>query len=235
MVIGSVVIGLTATEIRGVVVCRATSAIGIVIFCHATLATHGIVVYCAVMALCGFVVCRTTTAIRSIIFGCTAILIGGIIFDLTATGICSVVICRATLAIGVAVFHCTTLAICGVVICRTTTSIRRKHKNQPKEGHASKMPATEAKQQATNSPHDERTRGWHNTNASATTAMGTMKTVTAAPPQQCAVNTKISQTRDTRQRCLQQRQSNRHQTARMMKGQEGGTTRTLAQQQQWGQ
>ncbi len=41
-----------------------------------------------------------------------------------------------------------------------------------------KMPATEAKQQAITSRHNKRTRGWRNTNASATTAMGMMTTST---------------------------------------------------------
>ncbi len=44
------------------------------------------------------------------------------------------------------------------------------------------MPATEAKQQATTSQCNKRTRGWRNKNASAMTAMGmiTTGTVTAA-------------------------------------------------------
>jgi hypothetical protein len=42
--------------------------------------------------------------------------------------------------------------------------------------------SNKGKQQATTSQHKERRRGWHNTNASAMTAMGTMAmaTVTAA-------------------------------------------------------
>jgi hypothetical protein len=89
-------------------------------------------------------------------------------------GIPGNVIYHATLVIGVSVFRHTTLAIRGVVICRSTTALRSEHNNQPKEGHAAKMPVTEAKQQATTSRRDERTRGQRNTNASKTTAMGTI-------------------------------------------------------------
>jgi hypothetical protein len=56
--------------------------------------------------------------------------------------------------------------------------MRNKHNNQPKEGRVANMPATEAKQQASTSWRNERTRGQCNTNASATTKMGTMTTVT---------------------------------------------------------
>jgi hypothetical protein len=71
-----------------------------------------------------------------------------------------------------------TLAIGGTVICHTTMAMHGKHNNQPKEGCAAKMPATEAKQQATASRRYERTGGQCNTNASATTATGTMTTAT---------------------------------------------------------
>jgi hypothetical protein len=53
-------------------------------------------------------------------------------------------------------------------------AMRGKHNNQPKEGCAAKMPATEAKQQATTSRRDKRMRGWCNTKASARSAMGTI-------------------------------------------------------------
>jgi hypothetical protein len=53
-----------------------------------------------------------------------------------------------------------------------------KHNNQPKVGRMAKMPATEAKQQATTSWLDERTRKWRNTNTSAMTATGTMTMAT---------------------------------------------------------
>jgi hypothetical protein len=41
------------------------------------------------------------------------------------------------------------VAVDGVVVCRTTTAMRGVHNNQPKERCVEKMPATEAKQQAT--------------------------------------------------------------------------------------
>jgi hypothetical protein len=79
---------------------------------------------------------------------------------------------------GIVIFHRATLAISGIVICYTTRAIRGKHNSQPKEGRAAKMPATEAKQQATTSRHGEKTRGQCNTNTSTTTAMGMMKMAT---------------------------------------------------------
>jgi hypothetical protein len=102
--------------------------------------------------------------------------IGGIVFSLTA-GIRCVIFRRATLVIGIILFRHATLVIHGIFICHTTTAMHGGHNNQPKEGCAMKMPATEAKQQATTSQHNERTRGWQNTNTSATTAMGTMTMV----------------------------------------------------------
>jgi hypothetical protein len=98
---------------------------------------------------------RATTAIRGIVFGRTAMTISCIVFSLTATGIHGVIFCRDTSMIGVVIFRCDILAI---------------HNNQPKEGHTAKMPATEVKQLATASQRQERRRGWHNTNAIATTA-----------------------------------------------------------------
>ncbi len=65
------------------------------------------------------------------------------------------------------VFHPTTL-VTGIVIFRHTAL--GIHNNQPKERRAAKIPATEAKQLATTSRRDEMTRGWRNTNASATTS-----------------------------------------------------------------
>jgi hypothetical protein len=91
------------------------------------------------------------------------------------------IVCRTTLAIGVAVFRNATLVIHGIFICHSAMAMRGKHNNQLKEGRAVKMPATKAKQQATTSRHDKRTRGRRNTNASAMTAMGTMTLVTTAP------------------------------------------------------
>ncbi len=91
----------------------------------------------------------------------------GIVFSLTAKGISNDVVCRATLAIDFAIFHRATLAIQGVVICHSTMAMRSEHINQPNEGHAAKVPATEAKEQATTSRCNERTRGRRNTNASA--------------------------------------------------------------------
>jgi hypothetical protein len=44
------------------------------------------------------------------------------------------------------------------------------------------MPATEVKQEAMTSRHNNRTRGRCNTNASATTAMGTMTTAMMTAP-----------------------------------------------------
>jgi hypothetical protein len=105
-----------------------------------------------------------------------------IIFSLTATGIRGNIVCHATLAIGVTVFRHATLAIHSVVICRSTTAMHGKHNNQPKEGRVAKMPATEAKQQATTSRRNERTRGWRNTNISTMTATGTMPLPTMTVP-----------------------------------------------------
>ncbi len=105
-----------------------------------------------------------------------------IVFSLTAKGICGNVVCCAPLVIGVAVFGRATLAIRGVVICRSTMAMRGGHNKQPKETRAAKMPATEAKQEATTSRRDDRTRGRRNTNASATTATGTMIMVTMTVP-----------------------------------------------------
>jgi hypothetical protein len=84
--------------------------------------------------------------------------------------------------IDIIVFRYATLAIRCNVICRTTTAVHSKHNNQPKEGHAAKMPVTEAKHQATTSWHDKRTGGQCNTNVSATkvTRMMTTATVTVA-------------------------------------------------------
>jgi hypothetical protein len=123
-------------------------------------------------------------AIRGIVFDLATMVIGGIIFGLTATGIRSNVVCRTTLEIlvTIVILHRATLVIRGVVICCPTTAICNKHNNQPKEECTAKMPETEAKQQATTNWHNERTRGQHNMNASATTAMGriTMARVTMA-------------------------------------------------------
>jgi hypothetical protein len=105
-----------------------------------------------------------------------------IVFSLTATGIRGNVLCRAALAIGVAIFRRATLALRGVVICRSTTAMRGGHNKQPKEGSAAKMPATEAKQEATTSWRDDRIRGRRNMNASAMTATGTMTTATMTAP-----------------------------------------------------
>jgi hypothetical protein len=66
-------------------------------------------------------------------------------------GIRNDIVCHATSAIGVAIFRHTTLEIRGVFIFRSTTTMRGEHNNQPKEGGAAKMPAKEAKQQATTS------------------------------------------------------------------------------------
>jgi hypothetical protein len=62
------------------------------------------------------------------------------------------------------------VAVVGVVIRPTTTAMHSIHNNQLKEGHAAKMPVTEAKQQATIGRSNERMRGRHNTNASAMAA-----------------------------------------------------------------
>jgi hypothetical protein len=96
--------------------------------------------------------------------------IGGVVIGLTATGICGVIFRRATLVIGVIIFCRATLAIHGVVVYRTTTAMCSGHNNQPKEGCVAKMLATEAKQQATTSHRDKKSRGRHNTNTSAMTA-----------------------------------------------------------------
>jgi hypothetical protein len=94
-----------------------------------------------------------------------------IVFSLTAKGISDDVDCRAILAIDVAIFHRATLAIQSIVICRSTMAMRGEHINQPNEGCAVKMPATEAKQQATTSWCNKRTRGRRNMNASATSVV----------------------------------------------------------------
>ena len=90
-----------------------------------------------------------------------------IVFSLTVKGISNDIVCRATSGIDVAIFCRATLAIQGVVICRSTTAMRGEHINQPNEGRAAKVPAAEAKQQATTSQCNKRTRGRHNTNTSA--------------------------------------------------------------------
>jgi hypothetical protein len=105
-----------------------------------------------------------------------------IVFSLTATEIRDDVVCFTTSAIGVAIFHCITSAILGIVICRSTTAMRGEHNNHPKQGSAAKMPAIEAKQQATTSQREKRTRGQRNTNASAMTATGTMTLATMTAP-----------------------------------------------------
>jgi hypothetical protein len=61
------------------------------------------------------------------------------------------------------------VAVFGVVICRTTTAMGCVHNNQPEEGCAAKISATEGKLQATTSRRNERMQGRHNTNTSATT------------------------------------------------------------------
>jgi hypothetical protein len=94
-----------------------------------------------------------------------------IVFSLTTKGISNDVVCRATSVIDVAIFCRTTSAIQCVVICHSTTAMRGEHINQPNEGRAAKVPVTEAKQQATTSQCNERTRGWRNTNASATSVV----------------------------------------------------------------
>jgi hypothetical protein len=94
-----------------------------------------------------------------------------IVFILTAKGISDDVVCHATSAIDVAIFRRAALAIRGVVICRSTTAMRGEHINQPNEGCAAKVPATEAKQQTTTSQCNKRTRGQRNTNASATSVV----------------------------------------------------------------
>jgi hypothetical protein len=104
-----------------------------------------------------------------------------IVFSLTTTGIRNNVICCATSVIGVAIFCHATLAIRGVVICRSTMAMQG-HNNQPKEGHAAKMPATEAKQKATTSWRNERIRGQRNMNASVITETGTMTTAMMTAP-----------------------------------------------------
>jgi hypothetical protein len=94
-----------------------------------------------------------------------------IVFRLTAKGISNDVVCGATLALDVAIFYRASLAIQGVVICRSTTAMLGEHINQPNEVRAAKVPATEAKQQATTSRCNERTRGRRNTNVSATSVV----------------------------------------------------------------
>jgi hypothetical protein len=90
-----------------------------------------------------------------------------IVFNLTAKGISNNVGCCATLTIDVAIFCRATLAIQGVIIYRSTMAMRGEQITQPNEGHAAKVPATEAKQQATTSRCNKRTKGQRNTNASA--------------------------------------------------------------------
>ncbi len=94
-----------------------------------------------------------------------------IVFSLTAKGISDDVVCHATLAIDVTIFRRATSAIQGIVICRSTTAMCGEHLNQPNEGRTAKVPATEAKQQATTSRCNKRMRGQHNTNASATSVI----------------------------------------------------------------
>jgi hypothetical protein len=94
-----------------------------------------------------------------------------IVFSLTTKGIGDNVVCRTTLAIDVNIFCRDTLAIQGVVISCSTTVMRGEHINQPNEGRTAKVPAIEAKQQATTSRCNKRTRGRHNTNASATSVV----------------------------------------------------------------
>jgi hypothetical protein len=94
-----------------------------------------------------------------------------IVFSLTAKGISNDVVCHATSAMDVAIFRHATLALRGIVICRSITAMRGEHINQPNEGCAAKVPATEAKQQATTRRHNKRTRGRRNTNASATSVV----------------------------------------------------------------
>ncbi len=47
----------------------------------------------------------------------------------------------------------------GIVVCHTTTAMRGVHNNQPEEGRAAKIPATEVKLQATTSRRNKRMRG----------------------------------------------------------------------------
>jgi hypothetical protein len=114
-------------------------------------------------------------AVRGVVARC-------IVFSLTATGIRGNVVCHATLTIGVAIFHQATSAIHSVVICCSTMAMHGGHNNQQKEGLTEKMPVTEAKQQATTSWRDKRTRGRRNTNVGAMTAMGMMTTATMIVP-----------------------------------------------------
>ncbi len=62
------------------------------------------------------------------------------------------------------------VVVVGIIVCRTTTALCGLHNNQPEEGHAAKIPVTEAKLQATTSPCDKRMRGRHYTNTSPMTA-----------------------------------------------------------------
>jgi hypothetical protein len=93
--------------ICGVVICRATLAIGIIVFRRISLVIQSIVVYFAAMSLCGIFVCPGCNMICGVIFGLAAMEIGVVILtSLTPTGICGVVFCRGTLVVGIIVFCC---------------------------------------------------------------------------------------------------------------------------------
>ncbi len=51
------------------------------------------------------------------------------------------------------------VAVVGVVICRTPMTMHGIHNNQQEEERAAKIPATEAKLQATTSRRNKRIRG----------------------------------------------------------------------------
>jgi hypothetical protein len=79
----------------GLIVFRcATMAIRGIVLWHAATTLHGVIVHCAIMAICG------------VVFSCAAMAIGGIVIGLTATELHGVIVCH------------TTLAICIIVFCR---------------------------------------------------------------------------------------------------------------------
>jgi hypothetical protein len=112
-----------------------------------------------------------------IIFGHTAMAIGGIdFFSLTTMGLCSVVFRHGTLVGGIIVFGCTMslqqyMALSSAAPSQQCTASTTFSQNKDS---VAKLPATEGKQQATTSGHNERTRGWCNTNTSTMTAMEMM-------------------------------------------------------------
>ncbi len=117
--IDGVIFGLTTIGVRGVVVC-CTLAIGLIVFC------------CAITEVRSVFLCHATTALHDVIVCHAAMLIRSVIFS------------RATLMIGIVIFRCAILAMPGIGICGTTAAMHSEYNNQPKEGRAEKMPATEA-------------------------------------------------------------------------------------------